>query len=62
MIGTEEWKKICDRVIKCENDLRRFQHGLVNYTDRLVINTADGDNDINFVENTDSGSEGMEDL
>lgn len=37
MIGSEEWKKVCDHAIKCENKFRRFQHSLENYTDRLVI-------------------------
>lgn len=46
MIGIEEWKKICDHAIKYENEFRRFQHDLDNYTDRLVIDTADSDNDI----------------
>ncbi|KAJ0169388.1 hypothetical protein K1T71_014975 [Dendrolimus kikuchii] len=58
MIGTEEWEKVGLR-IKCENEFRRFQHGLDNYTDRLVINTADSDNNIYFIESTDSESEGI---
>ncbi|KAJ0169957.1 hypothetical protein K1T71_014563 [Dendrolimus kikuchii] len=62
MIGTEEWKKVCDHAIKCENEFRRFHHGLDNYTDSLVINTADSDNDNDFIESTDSESEGIEDL
>lgn len=32
-----------------------FQHGRDNYVDRLVINTADSDNDIDFIESIDSG-------
>ncbi|XP_050350413.1 uncharacterized protein LOC126773506 [Nymphalis io] len=62
MIGAEEWKKVCDHAIKCENEYQRIQHDLDNYTDRLVINTADSDNEIDLMESTDSEREGIENL
>lgn len=60
MIGAEDWKKVCDHAIKCENEYRSIQHGLDNYTDRLVINTADSDSDIDLFESTDSEMEVIE--
>lgn len=62
MIETEKWTGVCDHAIKCKNEFRRFQHRLDNYFDKLVTNTADSENDIDFVENTDSESERIEDL
>ena len=45
---------------QCENEYRSIQHGLDNYTHRLVINTADSDSDIDLFESTDSEMEVIE--
>lgn len=63
MIGADEWKKVCDHAIKCENEYRGIQHAMddrIDRLNRLVINTADSSSDTDLNESTDSEMEGIE--
>lgn len=52
MIGPDEWKKVCDHAIKCENEYRSQEHSMDDHIDRIVINVN---------ESTDESDEDMSD-
>lgn len=45
MIGSEEWRKVCQHVMKCEEEFRKYENVIDDYSDRIIINTNDSDVD-----------------
>lgn len=43
MIGPEDWKKVCQHAIKCEEDFRIYENKIDDYSDQFIINTNDSD-------------------
>ncbi|CAG4942698.1 unnamed protein product [Colias eurytheme] len=40
-IGPEEWKKVCDHAIKCEDEYRKFDPSIDRSSDKMIIFTGD---------------------
>lgn len=40
-IGPEEWKKVCDHAVKCEDEYRKFDPRIDSFSDEMIIYTGD---------------------
>lgn len=56
MIGPDEWKKVCDHAIKCEDEYRKFEPVFDNHSDRFILNIGSS-SDSNDSESEMSGIE-----
>lgn len=55
-IGSEEWKKVRDHALKCEDEYRKYDPRIDSYSDEMIIYTGDS-SDTSEIEDLDENSD-----